>query len=160
MFFLIICAFLAGFVDSIVGGGGLIQLPALFVFLPPELSVQVAPVLGTNKFSSICGTTVATFQYARKVPFNWRILVPAIGSAFAFCFLGARAISLLSPGVIKPLSLLLLIAAAYCVFTRKSKLPAQSLKVPSRWQILTSLAIGCALGFYDGFFRPGTGTFL
>src|SRR5262249_4781548 len=103
MLFLVICAFLAGFVDSIVGGGGLIHLPALFVFLPPALAAQVPAVLGTNKFSAICGTTVATAQYARKVRINWKLVFPAAISAFGFSFLGARAVSLLNPKVIKPL---------------------------------------------------------
>ena len=64
---LIVFSFLAGFVDAIVGGGGLIQLPALFVFLPPSLAANVAGVMGTNKFASICGTTVATIQYIQIV---------------------------------------------------------------------------------------------
>src|SRR6266513_2188127 len=99
IFYLCLFAFLAGFVDSIVGGGGLIQLPALFIFLPPAIAAQVPVVLGTNKFSSICGTAVATGQYVRKVRLDWRILLPAAASAFVFAFLGARTVSLLNPKV-------------------------------------------------------------
>src|SRR5689334_9476606 len=112
MIFLIICAFLAGFVDSIVGGGGLIQLPALFVFLPAEVAAVVPLVMGTNKFSSICGTAVATFQYARRVPVPWRAVLPAAIAAFSFSFVGARTVSLLNPAFVKPVILLLLILVA------------------------------------------------
>src|SRR5260221_4037159 len=66
-------AFLAGFIDSVAGGGGLIQVPALFVFLP---TVPAATLLGTNKFASIWGTSVATLQYARAVPLEWRATLP------------------------------------------------------------------------------------
>jgi uncharacterized membrane protein YfcA len=159
MVFLVICAFLAGFVDSIVGGGGLIQLPALFVFLPPALAAQVPLVLGTNKFSSICGTTVATVQYARKVRMNWKILWPAAISAFAFSFLGARAVSLLNPRLIKPVILLLLVMVALYTYARKKSAP-KPLQIDPKWYLWLSLAIGSSIGFYDGFFGPGTGTFL
>jgi uncharacterized membrane protein YfcA len=159
MLFLVICAFLAGFVDSIVGGGGLIQLPALFVFLPPALAVQIAPVLGTNKFSSICGTAVATAQYTRKVKIDWRIVFPAAISAFVFSFLGARAVSLLNPKVIKPLILVLLVMVALYTYTRRKAAP-KPLQIDRRWHFWLSLAIGSSIGFYDGFFGPGTGTFL
>ncbi len=159
MLFLVTCAFLAGFVDSIVGGGGLIQLPALFVFLPPALAAQVPAVLGTNKFASICGTAVATAQYARKVRVDWRIVLPAAISAFVFSFLGARAVSLLNPKVIKPLILLLLVMVAVYTYTRKKTAP-KPLQINPKWHIWLSLAIGSSIGFYDGFFGPGTGTFL
>jgi uncharacterized membrane protein YfcA len=160
MLFLVICAFLAGFVDSIVGGGGLIQVPALFVFLPPSLAAQVPAVLGTNKFSSICGTAVATFQYARKVRLNGRMVFPAAVGAFVFSPLGARAVSLLNPKAIKPLILLLLLGVAIYIFTRKKTAPAHSLSVAPKWHPWISLGFGSAIGFYDGFFGPGTGTFL
>jgi uncharacterized membrane protein YfcA len=160
MLFLIICAFLAGFVDSIVGGGGLIQLPALFVFLPPALAAQVPLVLGTNKFAAICGTSVATVQYARTVRINWRIVLPAAVSAFMFSFLGARTVSVLNPKLIKPLILLLLVTVAVYTYGRRRGAPARKLQIKPKWEIWVSLAIGCGIGFYDGFFGPGTGTFL
>lgn len=160
MFFLVICAFLAGFVDSIVGGGGLIQLPALFVFLPGEVAAHVPPVMGTNKFSSICGTTVATAQYARKVRLEWRILLPAALAAFCFSFLGARAVSLLNPKVIKPVILILLVLVAVYTYTRRKSVPSNALNLPEKWHPWAALGVGCLIGFYDGFFGPGTGTFL
>src|SRR2546422_702044 len=90
-------AFLAGFVDSVVGGGGLIQMPALFLFLPPELSASVVTVSATNKMSSICGTSMAVFQYSRRIPIRWPSILPAGLAAFLFSFLGARTLSLIKP---------------------------------------------------------------
>ncbi len=160
MFLLVICAFVAGFVDSIVGGGGLIQVPALFVFLPPDIAAHVPPVLGTNKFASICGTSVATFQYARKVRLNWRILLPAAISAFVLSFIGAKAVSVLNPKYIKPVILVLLTVVAIYTYTRKKNAPARTLNIPERWRLWVALGVGSSIGFYDGFFGPGTGSFL
>ena len=162
MTLLLLCfaAFFAGFVDSIAGGGGLIQLPALFVFLPPSIAAHVPFVMGINKFSSICGTTVATLQYARKVPLNWRILLPIALTAFLFSFLGARTVSLINPAVIKPVILVLLVVVALYTYTRKKTVPSAPLSVPKKPRPLIAVAVGCAIGFYDGFFGPGTGTFL
>jgi uncharacterized protein len=160
MLFLVLCAFLAGFVDSIVGGGGLIQLPALFVFLPPSAAAVIPAVMGTNKFSSICGTAVATAQYARQVKLEWRILLPAAISAFAFSFLGARAVSIINPRVVKPVILLLLVVVAVYTYARKKSAPATRLNLDPKFHLLVALLIGSSIGFYDGFFGPGTGTFL
>jgi uncharacterized membrane protein YfcA len=160
MLWLMLCGFLAGFVDSVVGGGGLIQLPALFVFLPPSIATAVAPVLGTNKFASICGTSTAAYHYLREVRVSPRILVPAALSAFVFSFLGARAVSLLDPKLIKPVILLLLVLVATYTIARKKGGPARTLHLPQRAQVPVALALGSVLGFYDGFFGPGVGTFL
>lgn len=160
MIWLILCGFTAGFVDSIVGGGGLIQLPALFVFLPPALAANVAPVLGSNKFASICGTSVASWQYLRKVRLSARISIPSTAAAIVFSFLGARAVSLLNPKVIKPVILLLLVLVAIYTITRKKKAPAHPLNLDPKWHVPAALAVGTVIGFYDGFFGPGTGTFL
>ncbi|MDX5345613.1 MAG: TSUP family transporter, partial [Hymenobacteraceae bacterium] len=83
-------AFLAGFIDSVVGGGGLIQLPALFVFLP---GVPVPTIFGTGKMASIAGTTSAMVNYVRKVPLNYKAILPAAAAAFVFSFIGARTLS-------------------------------------------------------------------
>ncbi len=160
MLLLCLAAFFAGFVDSIAGGGGLIQLPALFVFLPASLAAQVPQVMGINKFSSICGTTVATVQYARRVPLNWRLLAPIAAGAFAFSFIGARTVSLLNPQVIKPVILVLLVIVAIYTYTRKAKAPTNTLSISERSRPLVAIFTGCTIGFYDGFFGPGTGTFL
>jgi uncharacterized membrane protein YfcA len=150
-------AFLAGFIDSVVGGGGLIQVPALFVLLP-----QMAPatLLGTNKFASIWGTATATIQYARRVPMPWQAVLPACAGALAFSFLGAHTVSVLRPEVLRPLILALLVVVLVYTLWKKDFGSLHAPRLTRRHEILTGLAVGCALGFYDGFFGPGTGSFL
>jgi len=155
-----VAAFFAGFVDSIAGGGGLIQLPALFVFLPPSIAANVPQVMGINKFSSICGTTVATIQYARKITFRWNILLPIAACAYVFSLLGARTVSIINPHYIKPVILILLAVVAVYTYTRKKTVPASALKISEKFRLPLAVSVGGAIGFYDGFFGPGTGTFL
>jgi len=150
-------AFAAGLVDAAVGGGGLIQLPGLFATLPREAP---AVLLGTNKFSSMFGTGMATWRYARHVRFPWRPVLYAAATAFAFSFLGATAVSLLPKDAVRPLILVLLVAMfAYTLL----KPDFGSLHRPrhiGRRELAIALAMGAAIGFYDGFFGPGTGSFL
>jgi uncharacterized membrane protein YfcA len=153
-------AFLAGFVDAIVGGGGLIQLPALFVFLPQELAGIIPAVMGTNKFSSICGTSIASYQYSKKVKFNWRILAPCSVAALLLSFVGARTVSFLNPHYIKPVILLLLVLVAVWSYASPAIRKERRWNFSSRQEFWLALALGCAIGFYDGFFGPGTGSFL
>lgn len=153
-------AFLAGFVDSVVGGGGLIQLPALLLFLPSQLSVSLPAVFGTNKLSSICGTSAAAIQYARRIQIHWSSVIPAGIAAFVFSFIGARAVTKMNPEILKPLILVLLVGVALYTFWRKDlgKTHAPQF-APSRERWL-GLLVGGGIGFYDGFFGPGTGSFL
>jgi uncharacterized membrane protein YfcA len=160
MILLILSAFLAGFVDAIVGGGGLIQLPALFVFLPAATATDIPAVMGTNKFSSICGTSVATVQYAVRVKLNLRILVPTAVCAFIGSFIGARAVSLLNPALIRPVILVLLVLVALYTYTRKNFGQMRHLRLSARAQLWAAMGVGSIIGLYDGFFGPGTGSFL
>ena len=155
--FLCVFAFLAGFIDSVAGGGGLIQLPALFIFLP---GLPVAMLLGTNKFASICGTSIAAVQYARHIKINWAATFPATASALLFSFLGARVVTLLDPGIMRPLVLVMLIGIAAYTFLRKDFGSLHVPKLGSVKQLSVSIATGMVIGFYDGFFGPGTGSFL
>lgn len=155
--FLCIFAFLAGLIDSVTGGGGLIQLPALFIFLP---DLPVAMLLGTNKFASICGTSIAAVQYARHIKINWRATFPATACALLFSFLGARAVTLMDPAVMRPLVLAMLIGIAVYTFLRKDFGSLHVPKLGSVKQLSVSIATGAVIGFYDGFFGPGTGSFL
>ena len=100
-----VLAVFAGFVDAIVGGGGLIQLPALFGFYP---GVAPALLLGTNKTAAIAGTAVAAARYLRRVPLPWAVITPAIAGALVFSFLGAQAVAWLPRDVVRPLVLGLL----------------------------------------------------
>lgn len=151
-------AFLAGFIDSVVGGGGLIQLPALLLFLPASLALPT--VFGTNKFSSICGTTAAALQYSRKICLPWRSIIPAATAAFVFAFLGARIVTGINPQVLRFVVLALLIAVAFYTYRRGElgNLHAPQF-APGRERVV-GIVVGGAIGFYDGFFGPGTGSFL
>ena len=153
-------AFLAGLVDSLVGGGGLIQLPALFVLLPKDVATQVATVFGTNKLSSICGTTVAVVQYARRVPIRWATMLPATIAAFVFSFLGARAVTGFKTDAFKPVILVLLVAVAIYTYWNKNLGGEHRPKFPANRELLWGVLTGMGIGFYDGFFGPGTGSFL
>ena len=140
-----------------VGGGGLIQLPALFILLP---GLPPPTLLGTNKLVSIAGTSVAATQYARHVQIDWPVVLPAALAAFVFSGLGARTVSRLHPDLLRPFILVLLIAVAGYVFFKKDFGTLHAPKLAPLRQRWYGLGLGCALGFYDGFFGPGTGSFL
>lgn len=150
-------AFMAGLIDAVVGGGGLVQIPALFGFLPNS---SPALVFGTNKFASIAGTTVAAARYARSVPIHWEATLPAAVSAFGFSFLGARAVSALSTEIVRPLVLALLVVAAIFTYVRKDFGTIHAPRHEGLKEKFYAVGLGGAIGFYDGFFGPGTGSFL
>lgn len=154
---LCIFAFLAGFVDSIVGGGGLIQLPAVLVFAP---GLPLATALGTNKFPSLLGTSLAVVQFARAVKLNWRMLVPAAGAALIFSALGAHTVSAIEPALVRPFILALLIGVAIYTLLRKDLGELHAPRLSAGHEPVGGVLVGVLLGFYDGFFGPGTGSFL
>lgn len=156
---LLLCAssLLAGFIDSIVGGGGLIQIPALLILLP---GTPVATILGTNKFASCAGTTIAVQRYARQVTIEWSSIIPAAVTAFVFSFLGSRTVVLLRTDFMRPIVLVLLVLVAIYVFFVKDLGLVHQPKHPPTKTKWIGVMIGAAIGFYDGFFGPGTGSFL
>ena len=154
-----LCAFaaLAGFIDSVAGGGGLIQLPALLIFLPHQ---AVAHLLGTNKLASIAGTFVAAGQYSRHVRINWGTTLPATLAALVFSFLGARVASHMNPAAMRVIIVALLAAIVIYTLTRKD-FGSNHVPIPHDLRhCVLSVGTGMVLGFYDGFFGPGTGSFL
>jgi len=157
IFLICLSSFLAGFIDSVVGGGGLIQLPAMLILLP---GLPVATILGTNKFASCAGTTIAVQRYARHVAFDWPTVLPAAITAFIFAFIGSRIVALLNPALLRPLVLILLILVAIYVFFVKDLGIIHQPKHPPKKAQLLGIAVGAVLGFYDGFFGPGAGSFL
>lgn len=150
-------AFLAGAVDAVVGGGGLIQVPLLFAALP---AASPASLFGTNKISSIFGTSVAALRYARNVAIPWRIVLPAVIAALFLSYLGAMTVALLPKQWLRPVILGLLIAVAIHVLRRPELGVKAADRAPRSSDPATAAGIGGALGFYDGFFGPGTGSFL
>lgn len=150
-------ALTAGFIDSVVGGGGLIQIPALFTLLPREAP---ATLFGTNKFASVFGTTNAAWRYARRVSMPWRTTVPAALAAFVCSYLGALAVAWLPRDLLRPLILVLLVAAAIYSFMKKDFGAVHGPTQSGRREFALALLLGGVIGFYDGFFGPGTGSFL
>jgi len=157
--FSILCslAFCAGLIDSVVGGGGLIQIPALFNVLP---AAPEASLFGTNKLAAVSGTSVAARSFFGRVHIPWNLVLPAAISAFVMAFLGAATVSFIPRGVLRPLVLVLIVVMAFYVFWKKDFGRLQRpLKIGTRERVL-SVLIGGAIGFYDGLFGPGTGSFL
>jgi len=150
-------AFCAGFIDAVVGGGGLIQIPALFTALPKELP---ATIFGTNKFASVFGTSNAAWRYARRVRMPWRTTLPAALAAFACSYVGAMAVAWLPREMLRPLILVLLVGAAAYTFWRKDFGSIHRPQHAGHRELAYALLVGGAIGFYDGFFGPGTGSFL
>ncbi|MGQ0829887.1 MAG: sulfite exporter TauE/SafE family protein [Bacteroidota bacterium] len=150
-------AFLAGFIDSIVGGGGLIQMPALLILFS---NMPIPTLMGTNKFAAFSGTSIATLRYIKLVDIPWKSILPAIVTALVFSFLGARVVSSINKEDIKVIVLCLLIAVAIYTFLRKDFGLNHAPKLNAFKTVVYSLLAGAVLGFYDGFFGPGTGSFL
>lgn len=150
-------AFCAGLVDAVVGGGGLIQIPLLFSAFP---QAGAATLFGTNKLASVVGTASAALQYSRRVVIPWQIAAPAAVAAAIGSWFGARAVVLFPPAALRPLILVLLIAVAIYTFMRKDFGVHGRLLASDAQPTVRALTIGSAVGFYDGFFGPGTGSFL
>jgi len=154
---LLAAASFAGFVDAVAGGGGLIQVPTLLMALPAE---SPATVFGTNKLSSIFGTANAALRYARRIALPWGIALPAAAAAFLFSFAGAMAVAWLPREVVRPLVLgLLVLVLAYTAIKPNFGALSGSRLAP-RLERQRALAVGAVLGFYDGFFGPGAGSFM
>jgi uncharacterized protein len=150
-------AFFAGFVDAIVGGGGLIQIPALFAAYP---GTTPATLFGTNKLASIVGTSSAAVQYARRVRIPWHAALPGAAAALLGAWYGAKAVAYLPPTLLRPLILVLLIFVAVYTFIRKDLGQQHRESGSRRRDAALAMGIGGVIGFYDGFFGPGTGSFL
>lgn len=153
-------AFLAGFIDAVVGGGGLIQLPAMLLLLP---GVPVPTVFGTSKVAGLSGTTVALHRYLNgpdKLEIRWRTVAITALVAGGFALLGSRAVSHLHKEAVRPLVLGLLVLMAVYTFWRKDFGSLHAPRLHGRREVITGVLLGAALGFYDGFFGPGTGSLL
>ena len=147
---------MAGFVDAIVGGGGLILTPALFAVFP---GAHPATLFGTNKGASVVGTAFAAVQYNRKVSLPWRALLPATLACFAAAMAGAWLVTQVSPAYLRrALPFILLLVLAYTLM-RKDMGRHHTPRFSGRQEVLVACLVGAGVGFYDGFFGPGTGSF-
>ena len=150
----VIGVFLASFVDGVAGGGGIISVPTYFLAgLPAHLA------LGTNKLSSGIGTVVSTLRFIRGGFVNWRLAIPSVVLALYGAHLGTRLQLALDERYLKWLLLLVLPLVAFVVL-RQKKLPEEPGEIAPRRQTAIVLASSLLIGAYDGFYGPGTGTFL
>ena len=155
---LLAVGFLAGLMDAAVGGGGLLQIPGLFSLMPS--STPVATVMGVNKFASCTGTTMAGFQFVRKIRVPWKMLLPAALLAFAFSYLGAQLVSWIPVRYMKPAMLVIMAGMFVYTFFKKSLGQTVRERALSRREYYLGLLSGALIGLYDGIFGPGTGSFL
>jgi uncharacterized membrane protein YfcA len=152
-----LAALTAGFVDAVVGGGGLVQLPALLVGLPHAAPIEV---LATNKLASICGTTVSSATYYRRIRPDPRTFLPMMVLAFAGSFCGAVAASQIPRDAFEPIVLVVLVVVGTYVLLKPQLGQATALRYSGHRHLLAALAVGFVIGFYDGALGPGTGSFL
>ena len=155
-FILAPAAFFAGMVDAVVGGGGLIQIPVLLTSFP---QTAIPTLFGTNKVSSIAGTGAALWRYARAVQIPWRLVLPATGAALVGAWLGAAVVAWLSREAMRPLVVVMMLAVAIYTFLRKD-LGQTETHEPRPGDAWRGALFGLVIGLYDGFFGPGTGSFL
>lgn len=153
---LVFFAFCAGTIDAAVGGGGLIQIPALLGAFP---QTTPATLFGTNKLASICGTASAAFSFVRRVKLQWSLLLVIAGFAFISSFVGAVCVSKIPTQILKPIVLILLvIIAVYTLMKKQFGQVHVEQKVTPKLLLLAAIG-SLAIGFYDGIFGPGTGSF-
>jgi len=155
---LLLAAAGAGAVDAVVGGGGLILLPALLIAFP---GTPTATLLGTNKLAAICGTSTAAVTYLRRTRVDWRVLGPTVGLALLCSATGALLAGAVPADVYRPLVIVVLATVAVVVIARPGlgTLVHEHRRTLAR-VVATVLLAGGAIAFYDGMIGPGTGTFL
>jgi uncharacterized membrane protein YfcA len=155
--FLAIASGFAGFVDAMAGGGGLIQLPSLIIGLPNK---ELPLILGTNKVPSIFGTAAAARNYFKNIkpdiPLTLTMMLPAFIGSIA----GATMAAFVPVGFFRPFIVLLLILVAIYTWKKPELGMAENLKFTHSKRLVIVAIIGFLIGFYDGIFGPGTGTFL
>lgn len=157
IFIISFASLFAGFIDAIVGGGGLIQFPA-FMILFPNSTIPTA--FGTNKIAGLSGTSIAAVQYAKRIKFNWKLLAITAISSFVFSFIGAKLVSIINVNFLKPFIFFVLIGIAIYTFKKKDFGSIPTKKLTEKKKYLFGLLLGILIGFYDGFLGPGTGSFL
>ena len=150
-------AFCGGLIDAAVGGGGLVQLPALMHALP---NASLATVFGTNKLAVLLGNLASLSSYLRRVDIVWKLVIPTMLSAFLFSFLGALSVSLIPKALMEYLVFAVLVSMALYTFAKKDLGRVHSAVQCGSRQIMQGLFFGALLGFYDGVFGPGSGSLL
>ena len=157
LIFLALASGFAGFVDAMAGGGGLIQLPALLIGLPNK---ELPLILGTNKVPSIFGTAAAARNYFKNIKPDIPLTVSMMGPAFIGSITGAAFAATVPKDFFKPFIVFLLITVAIYTWRKPALGMNENLKFTHKKRLLFVALIGLFIGFYDGIFGPGTGTFL
>jgi uncharacterized membrane protein YfcA len=152
-----LAALAAGFVDAVVGGGGLIQLPALLIGLPGATPVQI---LATNKAASFCGTSAAAATYYRRIRPDPRTFGPLMACALIGSFLGAFVASHIPREAFEPIVLVILVLLGAYVVLQPDIGEETLLRFGGGRHLAAAMAVGAVIGFYDGALGPGTGSFL
>jgi uncharacterized membrane protein YfcA len=150
-------ALFAGFIDAVVGGGGLVQVPLLLILFPQYTHVQV---IATNRFASLAGTSVAAFHYIRSVGVDAAVVVTAGLTSALTAFGGTFVMKLIAPEVFKPILLFVIILLAVYTFIKKDFGIDHAPKYDGSKHLVACGLIGAAIGFYNGFIGPGTGSLL
>jgi len=151
-----LASLLAGFIDAVVGGGGLVLLPALFALYP---AAAAATLLGTNKGAAFFGTAAAARQYHKIMPLPWRALLSAVFASMLGSFGGALMVTLISPDFLRRLLPLVMLAVLIYTLMRGQMGQTHTPRYRGYKEQAIACAIGLSIGFYDGFFGPGTGSF-
>ncbi len=156
IFIVSLASLFAGMVDSIVGGGGLILIPALFATFP---SAPPATLLGSNKSASIWGTSFATYQFSKKVEMRWAALIPAAMAGVFGSVCGAWAVMQIDPSFLRRTLPFLLLALLAYTLIKKEMGQVHAPQFSGQQERWLAALFGLLIGFYDGFFGPGTGSF-
>jgi uncharacterized membrane protein YfcA len=154
--FLVLAALVAGFVDAVVGGGGLIQLPALLVGLPNASVVQIA---ATNKLASFCGTSISAATYVRRIRPDPRTFLPLMLAAGLGSVGGALVASMLPRSAFDPIILVVLVLVGGYVLANPDVGQLTALRFSGGKHVSVVFLTGLTVGFYDGAIGPGTGSF-
>ncbi|HGH4624739.1 TPA: sulfite exporter TauE/SafE family protein [Enterobacter hormaechei] len=150
-------AFCGGLIDAAVGGGGLVQIPALIHALP---NYSLATVFGTNKLAVFLGNSFSISSYLRRVKIIWKLIIPIMISAFLFSFAGAFSVSFVPRAFMEYLVFFVLVVMAVYTFANKDLGRTHSNIRIGRKEILLGIILGGVIGFYDGVFGPGSGSLL
>ncbi len=152
-----LAGFAAGLIDSIVGGGGLVLTPAMLNLHP---SLHILQAIGTQRTSSIMGTSVAAWNYLRKIHVERRIIVPACISALIASAIGVQFAKRLDPNLLKWAVLTICVVLALYTFLRKDLGLKEDRRFHPKHETMAAIAIGAGTGFYNGLIGPGTGTLM
>ncbi|WP_434559744.1 TSUP family transporter [Pseudomonas sp. Z5-35] len=150
-------AFCGGMIDAAVGGGGLVQVPALLHALPQH---SLSTVFGTNKLAVLAGNLSSIFSYVKRIKIVWKLMLPTMLSAFVFSFVGAFSVSLVPKTIMEYFVFFVLVVMAVYTFAKKDLGLVHSDAQCGSREVLLGVFFGALIGFYDGVFGPGSGSFL